>query len=164
MNTLKKTAAGTVLGGALLVGGGLGLAHAAPPAPEAQNAGDGMVNVTVNANGQEIGVLRDVTVANAATLAASMCPVAGIDTNALTNLDVSGTVPTNPCVGMNGLSFSFGQNVTAAEGNGNSGNAPGQNGERGNSEYAPGQNKAPGATPPSATPGTPPGQQGQQNG
>ncbi len=160
---LKKTAAGTVLGGALLVGGGLGLAHAAPPAPEAQTAGDGMVNVTVTANGQEIGVLRDVTVASAATLAASACPMAGIDPNALTNLDVSGTVPTGQCTGMTGLSFSFAQNGAVYEGNGGN-NGSGGGAGQGNSQYAPGHNKAPGATPPSATPGTPPGQQGQQAG
>lgn len=114
MSTLKKTAAGTVLGGALLVGGGLGLAHAAPSAPQAQGASDGMVNVTVSANGQEIGVIRDVTVANAAALATSTCPAARIDANALNNLDASGTVPA-PCTGMTGLSFTFGQNVQAAE-------------------------------------------------
>lgn len=159
MNILKKTVAGTVLGGALLVGGGLGLAHAAPPVPEAQTAGDGMVNVVASINGQEIGVLRDVTIANAAALAVSVCPVAGIDVNALTNLDVNGTVPANPCVGMTGLSFTFAQNVRAGEG---TETVPGQTGERGNSQYAPGQNRDTATTPPSANPSTPPGQQGQQ--
>ena len=141
MNTLKKTAAGTVLGGALLVGGGLGLAHAAPSVPEAQAAGDGMVNVTVSANGQEIGVIRDVTVANAASLATSVCPVARIESNALTNLDLSGTVPA-PCTGMTGLSFTFGQNVQAAE-------AAPQGAE---SQSAPGQNEATATTPASPAP------------
>jgi hypothetical protein len=153
LNTLKKTAGGTLLGAALLVGGGLGLAHAAPPAPEAQTAGDGVINVTVSANGQEVGVLRDITVTNAAALATSVCPAAGIDTNALTNLDVSGTVPVNPCSGATGLAFSFAQNVATAEG-----------AHEGNSQYAPGQNKAPDATPPGATPTVAPGQQAQQDG
>lgn len=162
---LKKTAAGTVLGGAMLVGGGLGLAHAAPPAPEAQTTGDGMVNVTVNAGSQEIGVLRDVTITNAAALATSVCPLAGIDSNALTNLDNTGTVPTGQCTGTTGLSFSFAQNGAVNEGaGGNNGNGNGGGAQQGNSQYAPGHNKAPGAETPSATPGTPPGQQGQQNG
>ena len=47
MNTMKKTAAGAVLGGALLAAGGLGLAHAAPPAQSVVS--DGNVNVTVTA-------------------------------------------------------------------------------------------------------------------
>ena len=41
MNTMKKTAAGAVLGGALLAAGGLGLAHAAPPAESVVNDGKG---------------------------------------------------------------------------------------------------------------------------
>jgi hypothetical protein len=94
LNTLKKTAAGTLFGGALLVGGGLGLAHAAPPAPEAQIAGDGLVDITVTANGQQIGVIQDVTLANAVGLAASSCPMSMIDLPALTNLDVNGTPQT----------------------------------------------------------------------
>lgn len=146
MNTLKKTAAGTVLGGALLVGGGLGLAHAAPPAPEAQAANDGMVNVTVSANGQEIGVLRDITVANGAALAASTCPTAGIDSSTLSNLDLSGTVPTGSCTGANGLSFSFAQNVVTSEGS-----APSQYGA-GQTQYGAGQSGSDVTTPASVTP------------
>ncbi len=157
MNTLKKTAAGTLFGGALLVGGGLGLAHAAPPAPEAQTAGDGLVNITVTANGQQIGVIQDVTLANAVTLAASTCPMSMIDLPALTNLDVNGTELTNPCTGMMGLSFAFSQNTAGvAEG------VPGQSGDQGASESAPGQNRDTEAVPPSATaPSTPPGQVGR---
>jgi hypothetical protein len=59
MNTMKKTAAGAVLGGALLAAGGLGLAHAAPPAQSVVS--DGNVNVTVTAGGQQVGVIRDVS-------------------------------------------------------------------------------------------------------
>lgn len=159
LNTLKKTAAGTLFGGALLIGGGLGLAHAAPPAPEAQTAGDGLVNVTVAVNGQQIGILQDVTLASAVSLAASVCPTALIDLPALTELDVNGTVPTNACTGMTGLSFSFSQNVE-----GSAEVAPGQSGDRGASENAPGQNRNTETMPPSAVPSTPPGQVDQQNG
>ncbi len=162
MNTLKKTAAGTVLGGALLVGGGLGLAHAAPSAPQAVT-GDGSVDVAVTAGGQQIGTIANVSLSNAVALAASVCPTAGIDLPALTNLDNTGTPLAQPCNGMMGLSFSFAQNASAgqgAEGQGNEGQGD-NNANGGQSTYAPGQNKAPGATPPSATPGTPPGQQGR---
>ena len=55
MNTMKKTAAGAVLGGALLAAGGLGFAHAAPPAQSVVS--DGNVNVTVTAGGQQVGVI-----------------------------------------------------------------------------------------------------------
>ncbi len=152
-NTLKKTAAGTLFGGALLVGGGLtllggGLAHAAPPAPEAQTAGDGLVNVTLTANGQQIGVIEDVTLANAVSLAASVCPTSFIDLPALTELDVNGTALANPCNGMMGLSFGFSQNVQGS----------------GASENAPGQNRDAEANPPSAVPSIPGGQMDQQNG
>lgn len=159
MNTLKKTAAGTLFGGALLVGGGLGVAqlgHAAPPAPEAQVAGDGLVNVTLIANNKQIGVIQDVTLANAVSLATSVCPTSMIDLTTLTNLDTNGTAPVNPCNGLMGLSFAFSQNVE-----GNSEAAPGQNGDRGASESAPGQNRNTETTPPSATPSTPPGQVGR---
>ena len=159
MNTLKKTAAGTLFGGALLVGGGLGLgqlAHAAPSAPEAQTAGDGLVNVTLIANGQQIGVIQDVTLASAVSLATSVCPTSMIDLPALTNLDTNGTAPVNPCNGLMGLSFVFSQNVE-----GDAEAAPGQTGDRGASENAPGQNRNTETTPPSATPSTPPGQVGR---
>ena len=47
MNTMKKTAGGTLLGGSLLVAGGLGLAHAAPP--EAQSVvSDGKLKRNAN--------------------------------------------------------------------------------------------------------------------
>ena len=150
MNTLKKTAAGTLLGGALLVGGGISLAHAAPPAPQAVT-GDGTVDIAVSAGGQQIGIIPNVSLASAASLAAAVCPTAGIDLPALTNLDVSGTVLPNACTGMTGLSFDITQN--ASVGNPNT--------ERGNSAAAPGHNKVPGQTPPSANPSTPPGQQGR---
>lgn len=164
MNTLKKTAAGTILGGALLVGGGLGLAHAAPSAPQAVT-GDGKVDVTVTAGNQQIGIIPNVSLSNAVALAGAVCPMAGIDLPALTNLDTSGTPLAQPCNGMTGLSFSFAQNAKVSQGDEDQGGngEEANNGNGGNSQYAPGQNKAPGATPPSANPSTPPGQQGQQS-
>lgn len=150
----------TVLGGALLIGGGMSLAHAAPNAPEAQTSSDGLVNITVTAGGQQIGIMRDVSLASAASLAASACPISTIDLPALTNLDVNGTDLTNSCNGAMGMSFGFSQNVQAEEYG-----TPAQNGDRGNSESAPGHNK-PSNTgqAPSAVPSTPPGQMGRQNG
>jgi hypothetical protein len=120
VNTAKKTAAGAVLGGALLAAGGLGLAHAAPPAQSV--VGDGKVNVTVTANGQQVGVLQDVSLASAQALVASACPNAGITTEALQALDTNGTPVPGTCeAANNGPTFTFAQNGT-----GNSENAPGQ--------------------------------------
>ena len=111
MNTMKKTAAGAVLGGALLAAGGFGLAHAAPPAqPSVLN--DGKVNVTVTVNGQEIGVLRDVTLTNAESLATSACGNAGITADALKALDANGTPVPGTCAGVDGgPTFTFAQNT-----------------------------------------------------
>jgi len=111
MNTMKKTAAGAVLGGALLAAGGFGLAHAAPPAqPSVLN--DGKVNVTVTVNGQEIGVIRDVTLTNAESLATSACGNAGITADALKALDANGTPVPGTCAGVDGgPTFTFAQNT-----------------------------------------------------
>lgn len=137
-STVKKTAAGTALGGAMLVAGGLSLAHAAPPAPQAGVAADGKVSVTVTSpTGERIGILQDVSLANAATLVTSMCPISGITEANLTDLDVNGTAVTQVCTAMGGLSFTFGQN--------------------GVSEGPPGQP----ATPPTTAPMGAPGQQGR---
>ena len=156
-STFTKTAVGTVLGGAMLVAGGLGVAHAAPPAPEAQTVADGKVSVSVTSpTGERIGILQDVSVANAFTLVNSMCPISGITEANLTDLDANGTAMTQTCGAMGGLSFTFSQNG-APEG------TPGDNANQGQSEYAPGQNKAPGepATPPASPPAGAPGQQGR---
>ncbi len=155
---LNKTAAGTVLGGALLVAGGMNLAHAAPNVLEAQNIGDGKVSITVTAaGGERIGVLQDVSVTNAVTLVNSVCPISGVTEAALNNLDVSGTAITQTCGGMGGLSFTFSQNGPA----GPDGNEGRDNGNRGASQNAPGNTKQPvEGQPPSATPpSTPVGQQ-----
>jgi hypothetical protein len=137
MNTMKKTAAGAVLGGSLLAAGGFGLAHAAPPAESVVN--DGRVNVTVMAGGQQIGVLQDVSLTSAQAFAASACANAGITAESLQALDVSGTPLPNTCESGNaGLTFTFAQNSPVQ-----SENAPGLN--------APGQNSPTPATPAPAT-------------
>lgn len=157
MSTLKKTAVGTVLGGAMLVAGGLGMgmgmAGAAPELPHAVT-GDGMLDVIVSLNGQQIGVMQDVSLVTAASLAASACPTAGIDLGALTRFDDGVAELPGVCNSMvGGLSFTFSQDVGAKAPIA----APGQSGN------APGQNKAPGtpATPPTTLPSEAPGQIGR---
>lgn len=113
MTVLKKIAAGSVFSGALLVGVGFGLANSAP---QAQNVvGDGKLDVTVTVAGQEIGIMRDVTLGQATSLTASACPKAGIDEPALSRLDTSGTALPGACnVGaVGGMSFTFSQNQPA---------------------------------------------------
>jgi hypothetical protein len=113
MNTMKKTAAGAVLGGALLAAGGFGLAHAAPPA-QPSVLGDGKVNVAVTVNGQEVGVIRDVSLTNAESLATSACGNAGITAEALKALDTDGTPVPGTCAGVDGgPTFTFAQNTPA---------------------------------------------------
>jgi hypothetical protein len=120
MNTMKKTAAGAVIGGALLAAGGFGLAHAAPAAQSVVS--DGKVNVAVTAGGQEIGVLQDVSLASAQSLATSACADAGITAEGLQALDTNGTPLPTTCAGADGgATFTFAQNTL-----GNSENAPGQ--------------------------------------
>src|SRR3954451_11434338 len=119
-NLVKRASAGAVLGGALVVAGGFALAHAAPPGQSV--VGDGKVNVTVTAGGQQVGTLQDVSLTSAEALAASACPNAGITAEALQALDVNGTPVPGTCAGVDGgLTFTFAQN-----GPGNSENAPGQ--------------------------------------
>jgi hypothetical protein len=48
--------------------------HAAPP--EAQSVvGDGKLNVTLSVDGQRLGVIQDVSLASAQSLASAVCPV-----------------------------------------------------------------------------------------
>jgi len=145
MITMKKTAAGVILGGSMLAAGGLSLAHAAPP--ESQTfVGDGKLNVTVEVDGQQIGVIQDVTVASATTLATAVCPGQDLAA-ALPQLDANQVQTVPVCASTTaGLSYTFSQN-TGLTGPGNSENAPGQN-----------RNTA--TTPPSASPTTP-GQMGR---
>ncbi|AQT81408.1 hypothetical protein B1R94_22360 [Mycolicibacterium litorale] len=115
MNMFTKTAAGAVLGGSLLVAGGFGLASAAPeapaPAPQAQSVvGDGKVNVTLSVNGQQLGVIQDVTLTNAESLATAVCPgddlasrLGELDTNQIQTLPVCASATA-------GLSYTFSQN------------------------------------------------------
>jgi hypothetical protein len=120
-NLVKRASAGAVLGGALVAAGGFALAHAAPPAQSV--VGDGKINVTVTAGGQQVGTLQDVSLTSAGALVASACPNAGITTEALQALDVDSTPVPGTCAGVDGgLTFTFVQN-----GPGNSENAPGQN-------------------------------------
>jgi hypothetical protein len=65
-NIIKKTAAGAVMGGALLFTGGMGLASAAPPQIQ-----DGLVNLAIG----DVAVLNDLDVAVAAQIAAAVCGV-----------------------------------------------------------------------------------------
>jgi hypothetical protein len=108
-NRIKLVSAGAVVGGGLLAAGGLGLAHAAPPAQSVVN--DGKVNVTVTADGQQVGTLQDVSLQSAEALAASACPNAGINAEAIRALDVNGTPVPGTCAGAEGgLTFTFAQN------------------------------------------------------
>ena len=73
---------------------------------------DGKVNVTVTVNGQEIGVIRDVTLTNAESLATSACGNAGITADALKALDANGTPVPGTCAGVDGgPTFTFAQNT-----------------------------------------------------
>lgn len=119
-NLVKLASASAVLGGALLAAGGLGLAHAAPPAQSVVN--DGKVSVSVTAGGQQVGVIQDVSLAGAAALATSACPNAGITAEAIQALDVDGTSVPGTCASTDGaLTFTFAQNTP-----GQSATAPGQ--------------------------------------
>jgi hypothetical protein len=78
-NTVKRTAAGAVLGGSLLVTGGLGIANAAPP----NNADDQQVDLAIGNS----SVLHDLNVNVAAQIANLLC---GTGTNA-TGPNATGT-------------------------------------------------------------------------
>jgi len=120
-NRVKLVSASAVFGGALLAAGGFGLANAAPPAKSVVN--DGKINVTVTADGQQVGVLQDVSLTSAEALAASACPNAEITPMAIQALDVNGTAVPGTCAGVEGgPTFTFAQNSP-----GQSENAPGQN-------------------------------------
>lgn len=108
-NLVKLASASAIFGGALVAAGGLGLAHAAPPAESVVN--DGKVNVTVAAGGQQVGVIQDASLASAEALAASACPDAEITAEAIQALDVNGTAVPGTCAGVEGgPTFTFAQN------------------------------------------------------
>ncbi|MGI9125266.1 MAG: hypothetical protein ACR2JM_11025 [Mycobacterium sp.] len=130
MNMLNKTGTGALLGGALLIAGGIGLAHAAPPAQQAKADGDGIIDIAVSAGGQQVGIIQNVEIVNAVTLIGSVCPVSGITEGNLNDLDVHDTAVARPCAGAGGLSFIFTQNRTAAaQAQGNGGKATGAAGQ-----------------------------------
>jgi hypothetical protein len=107
-NRVKLASASAVFGGALLAAGGFGLANAAPPAQAVVN--DGKINVTVTADGQQVGVLQDVSLKSAEALATSACASADITPEAFQALDVSDTPISGACASADGLSFTFAQN------------------------------------------------------
>ncbi len=113
-NIMKKTAAGAVMGGALLFTGGMGLASAAP-----LNLQDGLVNLAVG----DVAILNDVNVGVAAEVAAAICGVNVSDVNVLaTQLDADGGQKT-VCNVANGSPITLSQNA----------GTPGQSGGAGNS-------------------------------
>jgi hypothetical protein len=118
-NRVKLASASAVFGGSLLAAGGFGLANAAPPAQSVVN--DGKINVTVTADGQQVGVLQDVSLKSAEALATSACASADITPEAFQALDVSDTPISGTCASADGLSFTFAQNSP-----GQSENAPAQ--------------------------------------
>jgi hypothetical protein len=105
-NIIKKTAAGAVMGGALLFTGGMGLAQAAPPQIQ-----DGLVNLAIG----DIAVLNDVEVAAAVQLAAALCDT--VDAAVLGAVDETGQAYT--------CTSEVGDIVVTQNGRGNSENAPG---------------------------------------
>ena len=126
MNTFTKTAAGAVLGGSLLVASGFGLANAAPEAPGPQPqapqpvAGESL-NVGLTVNGQQLGIIQNVSLDNAQTLASTVCP--GDDLSAKLPQLATNQIDSVPvCASAtSGLSYTFTQS-----GPGNSELAPGQ--------------------------------------
>ncbi|MGY4710381.1 hypothetical protein ACXDF8_12620 [Mycolicibacterium sp. CBM1] len=116
MNTMTKAAAGAVLGGSLLVAGGFGLANAAPstPQPPQSVVGDSKINVALTVDGQQIGVIQDVSLTSAQTLATSVCPGDDLSTR-LAELDTSEIATLPPCTSATGgLSYVFSQNGPGA--------------------------------------------------
>jgi hypothetical protein len=127
MNTMTKTAAGAVLGGSLLVASGFGLANAAPEAPALPQSqtvvGDSQINVGLTVNGQQLGVIQNVSLTNAETLASSVCPSDDLSSK-LPELDTNQVQTVPVCSSATaGLSYTFTQN-----GPGNSDIAPAQSG------------------------------------
>jgi hypothetical protein len=114
-NIIKKTAAGAVMGGALLFTGGMGLASAQPLQLQ-----DGLVNLAVG----DVTILEDVNVGVAATVAAAICDVADVGSiNVLAEAADSGTTSDSICTVPGG-------DVTLLQNAG----TPGNSGGAGNSE------------------------------
>jgi hypothetical protein len=73
-NLVKTAAAGSLVGGSLILTAGLGIANAQP-----LNLQDGLVNVGVG----DVTILEDVNVGVAATVAAAICGINVSDVNVL---------------------------------------------------------------------------------
>jgi acyl CoA:acetate/3-ketoacid CoA transferase beta subunit len=112
-NMIKRTAAGAVLGGSLLVGG-MGVANAAPPV----NLQDGLVNVGVG----NVTIAKDVNVGVAAQIIAAVCGT-NVDAAVLGAVDQTGNQET--LCNLPGGPLAVTQNAGTSPGN--SGNAPGNN-------------------------------------
>ncbi|BCI51922.1 hypothetical protein NIIDNTM18_12000 [Mycolicibacterium litorale] len=106
MNTImKNAAAGTILGGGLLLTAGLGLAHAQPA-----DTPDGLVTVAVG----NTAILEAVDAETAATAAGAICGTATSDVAALAEqVDTEGTDQT-VCDGLPGGALAITNTVPAA--------------------------------------------------
>lgn len=103
--TLKNTAAGTILGGGLLMTAGLGLANAQPA-----ETPDGLVNVAVG----DTAILESVDAETAATAAGAICGTSAADVATLaTQVDSEGTEQT-VCEGLPGGALAITDAVPAA--------------------------------------------------
>jgi hypothetical protein len=112
-STVKKAAAGAVLGGSLLFTG-LGVAQAAPPV----NVQDGLVNVGVG----NVTIAKDVNVGVAAQIIAAVCGT-NVTADVLGTVDQTGQ-PQTFC-SLPGGDLGVTQNAGTSPRN--SGNAPGNN-------------------------------------
>jgi len=92
-STVKKAAAGAVLGGSLLFTGGMAIANAAPPV----NLQDGLVNVGVG----NVTIAKDVNLGVAAQVAANVCGINVSDVNVLAEQVDAGGTPVTVCQNRN---------------------------------------------------------------
>jgi hypothetical protein len=117
-NTMKKLAAGAVMGGSVLFTGGMGLASAAPLQLQ-----DGLVNVAVG----DVTILEDVNVGVAATVAAAICDVADVGSiNVLAEATDSGTNSDSICT-VPGGDVTLVQNAGTPGNSGGAGNSANSN-------------------------------------
>ncbi|MDO3638941.1 hypothetical protein [Mycolicibacterium arseniciresistens] len=105
---VKNVAAGTLMGGGLLIAAGLGTANAQP----LQNTPDGLVNVAV----AEQTILEGVSTDEAATKTAAICGSEVAEVTALADrVDAEGTEQT-VCAGLPGGDLVVTQNAAQPEG------------------------------------------------
>jgi hypothetical protein len=117
-NIMKKTAAGAVMGGALLFTGGMGLASAQP-----LNLQDGLVNLAVG----DVAILNDVNVGVAAEVAAAICGINVSDVNLLgTQVEADGGQKTVCTVGKDSP-ITLSQNAGTPGNSGGAGNSENSN-------------------------------------